>query len=200
MLGKVGAVRQALYLCFPDQPRTEVNSLVDTDKGLKYAIAAFKLEEIPERVMLVSMQYQAAVSLVGFLWITNRRLLFVTAIGNATIGSHPLYREISYSSIRKIIFEQSHWFQNAKLILHLDSEKVLFESIVKPQPLQQFVDYLREKVADPRSLAPDTETMFAEETTNIDLISELERLNNLKKEHAVTEEEFEIAKKKLLSL
>ena len=196
---KTQAVRNALYLCFPDQPRAEVNTLVDTDKGLKYAIAAFKLDEMPERVMLVSLHYQAAVSLVGFLWITNRRLLFVTAIGNTVIGSHPLYREIAYSSIRQIHFEQSRWFQNAKLILHLDSDRVLFESIVKPEPLQQFVDYLRNKVADPHTSALDVETAFQPEDDDRDFISELERLNNLKKEHVVTDEEFEIAKKKLLS-
>lgn len=199
MAGTVEAVRKALYPCFPDQGPNEINSLVETDKSISYAMAAFGAGEMPERAMLMALHYSASVPVHGFLWITNRRLLFVAAIRG--LKPHPFYREIAFADIERILFDRSRWFQVAKLTLNVTGlpEPIVFESIIKNELLQQFVDHLQNKVANPQAAGQVDENIESPEQDE-DFVAKLERLSRLNALGMLADAEFEAAKKKLLGL
>ncbi|HVO41943.1 MAG TPA: SHOCT domain-containing protein [Aggregatilineales bacterium] len=201
MASKAEAVRKALSVCFPDQERSEIEALIASDRSIKYALEAFRPDEIPEHGMLVSLEVTGTSAFYGFLWITNRHLLFAGAVGGFLVKPRPVYRDYTYRSIRNVRFLEGRRFQGAKIILEIaDSpEKVVFASIAKNDRLQKFVDYLQARIAGKASPAtPDADEALESAMGNSDFIVGLERLNQLKSQGALTEEEFQAAKKKLL--
>ncbi len=200
MTTRMDAVRRALYLCFPDQVHSEVNTLIDKDQGIKFALEAFQPDEAPERALFVSLAKSARIGSFGFLWCTNRRVLFVSAVGGLFMKPRAVYKEFHYRTLRQVEFEKSTRFQGAKLVISSaeNPEITVFESIAKNELIQDFVDYLNEKIAHPRfTSSTEIAVPSADEET---LVDHLERLSRLKAEGNLSEEEFEAAKKKLLDL
>ncbi len=210
MPNKLEAVRFALYKCFPDQEHDSVNELFEKDKSIHFAMDYLEPGELPERTTLASLVISPGHTIFGFLWVTNRRLFFAASQSGLFMKPRPVYRNYPYLDIRSVEFEKSHSFHAAKIKLHLDETRfdrpvVVFESIVTDDRLQSFVDYLQKRLANPHGFPPgEAASPEEEETTGAatddDFIGGLERLRRLREQGALTDAEFEAAKKKLLDL
>jgi hypothetical protein len=173
------------------------------DKGPKFAVDSLLPDEMPERIAPVSLVLASATPRYGFLWSTNKRLLFSGIIKGYFSKNQPVFREYAYRSIADIEFVKSNFFREARIILHLSTTpasggevKVAFGSVADNAKLQAFVDYIRNKIANPEPTASDIASAVVAEDD--DLVVKLERLAQLKSQGTITEQEFLAAKKKLL--
>jgi hypothetical protein len=200
---KKEAVRRVFDLCFPEAGTTDIDDLLEKDKGLKFAVDSLQADEVPERITPVSLELASALSSYGFLWSTSQRLLFSGIIKGFFTRTKPIFREYSYRSIADIQLVKGNLFREARIILHLsttpasgDKAKVAFGSVVGNAKLQEFVDYIRDKIANPQAATSGVSSSVLAEGD--DLVIKLEHLARLKSQGAITEQEFLAAKKKLL--
>jgi hypothetical protein len=208
VLDKIELVRKALYQCFPDQKQSNVDELLLKDKSIQFALEYLRPGEIPERTTVVSLAIPPGGRQFGFVWLTNRRLFFAGAVGGLLMKIRPVYREYPYQDISAVEFEKSRSFRSARIILRgtatpRHKQLALFESIVNNEQLQTFVDALQYKLAHPGSPAVGETNELADEATslpNSEFIEGLERLSKLRSQGALTDAEFEAAKRKLLDL
>ena len=193
-------IRNVLKECFahiknPDEFENYFNYR-ERRYAVEFAIDFFEGGEIPERVIDVGLRV-IDVDFLGFLWCTNRRLFFAGQTENKMFKKpQPDYRQFSYESIARVQFERGGFLSSAKIILHIYTtsargklETVSFSSLGNRDKVHEFVDYVTRKR---RPLASQT----AEES---DFITQLERLGRLKTEGLISQEEFQVAKKKLLN-
>jgi hypothetical protein len=200
---KKEAVRRVFDLCFPEAGATDIDNLLEKDKGVKFAFDSLLPDELPERIIPVSLELVADTPRYGFLWGTNKRLLFAGIIKGYFSKTKAIFREYAYRRITDVEFVKGNFFREARIILHFSTTaesggeaKVVFGSLADNIRLQTFVDYLRGKVANPEAVASDMSSPSAGEDD--DVVVKLERLARLKSQGTITEQEFLAAKKKLL--
>ncbi len=203
MISKKEAVRRVFDLCFPEAGATDIDSLLEKDKGVKFAFDSLLPDELPERITPVWLELASATPRYGFLWGTNKRLLFAGIIKGYFSKTKAVFREYAYRSIADVEFVKGSFFREARIILHLSTTpasggeaRVAFGSLANNARLQAFVDYLRSRIANPEAAASDMSSPVAAEDD--DLVVKLERLAQLKSQGTITEQEFLAAKKKLL--
>jgi hypothetical protein len=203
VISKKEAVQRMFDRCFPEGEATDIDDLLEKDKGIEFAVDSLRPDEMPERIMPVSLGLEPGWTCYGFLWVTSQRLLFSGTTRYLLAKPKPWFREYSYRSIASVQFTKGSFFREAQIVLHLSETtasggavKVIFGSVVENAKLQEFADYIRDKIAHPGATMSDvTASVLADDD---DLVVKLERLARLKSQGAITEEEFLAAKKRLL--
>lgn len=176
------------------------------DKAIKYSLEFLQDGELPEKVILVYFSYDdpnTPKNTEGFLWSTDNRIFYASSIEGFLQSPKPLYKELAYGRIATVQLEKGNFFSSDKIIFHTSTTsstgyvaKVTFVSINEPGMLEQFADYVRNKIASSKTSNDSSQT--SEIPNAEDLINRLERLGELKSQGLITEEEFVAAKKKLL--
>jgi hypothetical protein len=162
MIGKKGVVQRMFDRCFPEVGGIDIDDLLEKDKGLRFAVDALRPDEMPERIMPVSLGLGAGWSCYGYLWVTSQRLFFSGATKSLLAKPKSWFREYFYQHIAAVHFTKGSFFREAKIILCLSDAsalggavKVVFGSVVENTKLQEFVDYIRDKIADPGGTTGD---------------------------------------------
>lgn len=124
----------------------------------------------------------------GIFIATNTRCFFLYKGG---FFNEIFFELILYDKISNVEFNMSI----GQLIIYTVSKKIEFQGIIKEElrDLCDFISSQARKKSEPAA-AP------ASANTGNDMIAQLERLAHLKEQGAITEEEFTVAKKKLLGM
>jgi len=168
-------------------------------KSIGYASEFFQYDELPEKVLDVEYTWDET---PGYLWVTNKRVVFVGA--KSLIGKEPVYKEFMYGSITAIIHNKKlGGFDKIVLSVstsvasgHVEQVEFKLTSNAKREKVIEFVEYVRTKVAN-WSGTSSRDTPNKEES---DLVGELERLGKLRHKGLISEDEFQVAKRKLLGI
>ncbi|MCO6453039.1 MAG: PH domain-containing protein [Caldilineales bacterium] len=166
----------------------------DSDKSIRFAIEFFQSDEIPEKAVLSSLK-DGYDSVKGYLWATNKRVLFVGS-QSTLFTKKPLYREFSYGNISAILYEKK--ILEEKIILHVSTTNARgnlasIEVVAFRKQAQSFVNYVQDKI--------DTlNSRKSIQQREGDFIDELERLAALNTKGMISDDEFVVAKRKLLGL
>jgi hypothetical protein len=141
----------------------------------------------------------------GFLWLTNRRLLFVCKTGGGLFKKpEPFFLEFDFSSLTSINYNVTGTlFKEVRVVLYVSttsaSGKVVDISFrphhTSKVPASEFVRKVQDHVkrVSSQSVASSRST-----ESGSDLVAALNQLDTLRKQGALSDQEFHAAKKRLL--
>ncbi len=185
----------------PDWSEKRLTSAIEHySTAVNFAAELFQSDEVPERVVQSSYEYDFNENSYGYLWATNRRVVFAGPQGGGLFkAAKPFYKEFTFGSIASIQFEKGKLLPLGKIAFHISTTaaagtvaKVIFTPMEKNEQILSFIQHVKSKIA---SLEQPSQT--ASSSANTDFIAQLERLGQLKAQGVITDEEFLQAKKKL---
>ena len=173
---------------------------------LKYSLEFFQKDEKPLMVIGIDYEYtegNAFGNPEGLLWMTDQRIFFAAGIKeNLFKKSKPLYHQFYYSNIASIEYRKGGALTQNRIVFHISTSsaqgkvaKTSYESFSEHN-LEKFVTAVRERIG---KLARQRENLPSASDTQKDIVSELRELARLKEAGLLTDDEFEQAKRKLLS-
>jgi len=128
----------------------------------------------------------------GILVATNRRLVFVDKgfLYGLKVEDFP------YEKISSIQYETGLLL--GKLTIFTSGNKAVIDNVYK-EKVRAFGDWVRAKISNASVISPPSmPKVNATSSPSLDIIEQLERLAKLKEQGILTEEEFQIQKKKIL--
>jgi hypothetical protein len=141
----------------------------------------------------------------ALLWTTNIRMIWV-GVGTSGAFEHPkpTYKEFSYGSIASVQTEKGRLLGSHRITFHIPTnlasgcvEHVSFEATDNYDLVQEFAEHVRKKIA---ALAHPSTAETQPTNSGDQLIMQLERLANLRSQGSITDDEFNVAKRKLLEI
>ena len=151
-------------------------------------------DELPEKMTFVTHDYCA-----GALVATASRVLFLPSEGmTPPVGASPLgVKSFSYGEIESVESSTGMFF--GKIIIGLSGGKEVFDSSTNGN-VRDFDEYIRAKITiSSDTPAPDTPSPQPAVLGHLSVADELEKLHGLVIKGILTQEEFEVEKKKLLN-
>lgn len=174
----------------------------ETKSIVTASVGFFNHNEIPEKVLPAVLGHNNEFNHdnLGLLWVSNSRLFYV----EKDKGQKVKFYEYSFDQIANVERKPATFFSKDKIIIYVrtassrgDLNPIYFEiavplfsiGVTKEQQ-SDFVECLAQKIKEPLS------NPSSKATEN--LIDELERLGKLHQQGLLTDDEFSLAKKKLI--
>lgn len=212
-------IREALLTAFPDPSSARVQKDIEWAlkrwaKEAEFTIDFLEDGEYPEIGVLChtpDATYEKDTENMsppdGFLWQTNRRMMFVCKTGGGLFKTaNPLFLEFSFSSLTSIKHSvKGTFFKDSWIVLYVSttsaSGKVVDISfqphgICTKEAAAKFVTNVQEYQKQLNSSSVQNSSVANPQEN---LLAALERLTLLRQQNHLSEEEFNVAKKKLLN-
>lgn len=188
------AKQSAISLVYPRPLKDIVKpSMPGYERSTQGLDAVLYPGEYPEAVLFGEFRVDGTTGAIPFggLWATNERLLFLGFQGLSQRTR--VVNDYSYELLTGLEIREGSTFSMPKIVLRLAGTQLEF-FFHKGANVEKYADLLRSKSSFGfgRRQAPATD--------DGDMLSKLERLAALRERGALTEEEFTMAKKALLSL
>ena len=167
----------------------------------KFSLNFFRQNEIPEKV-LSNVNYGSYFD--GMLWLTNQRIFFTGENKEKLLSQpKPVYHQFIFPSIEVIEYRKGSFFGMPSIVIHTlttsahgNVAKTIFESANISSFIEDFVVTAQQKI---KEIALQPNNNYLSTVQNSDIVSKLKELEELKRNSLLSDEEFEKAKKILLS-
>jgi hypothetical protein len=163
-------------------------------------------DEVPEKAVQIwwyDVPHANARVEDGILWCTNKRIFFAGSYKEGMFASaKSFYKDFSLGSIATIRFDSSGFLSLPKIILSIYTTRadgsvstVTFEVSGPKEPGKIFVEYVRKKLEGRH----EETSVSMQSNSSDDLLDKLERLAKLHEQGILSDDEFQVAKKKLFN-